>query len=174
MPLLLSGESRTSTTTRRGVRVAAPLLLVAALGLALAGCTPDAAPSPTPTPDAATPTASAAPAPAPPTTYDPTLGAAGNKPVFDQTSQAVIAANSNAGGADFIVALRTAGFDGGAMQLTPDITTVGVKADSVQFSVRLADGCLIGQYGQGTYESQVMPVLGTGACLIGQTRPIDF
>lgn len=171
MPILPSGDARPSTRSR--LRIAAPLVLAAALGLALAGCTPDAAPSPTPTADVATPTPTEA-APPPAAAYDPNAGAAANKPVFDQLNRGVIAANPNAGGADFIVTLRNAGFDGNAMQLTPDMTTVGVKADSVQFSVRLSDGCLIGQYGQGTYESQVMPVLGTGGCLIGQTRPIDF
>lgn len=171
MPILRSGEARTPTRSR--LRIVAPLVLAAALGLALAGCTPEAAPSPTPTADVATPTATASAPPAA-AVYDPNAGAAANKPVFDQTNQAVIAANPSAGGADFIVALRNAGFDGSAMQLTPDITTVGVKADSVQFSVRLSDGCLVGQYGLGSYESQVMPALGTGGCLIGQTRPIDF
>jgi hypothetical protein len=166
--------SRSSGVTRStGFRVAAPLVLAAALGLALAGCTPEATPSPAPTTQAAAPTPTATPTAAP-AAYDPNAGAEANKPAFDQVNQGVIAANSAAGGADFVLALRAAGFDSGAMQLTPDITTVGVKADSVQFSVRLSDGCLVGQYGQGTYESQVMPALGTGACLIGQTRPIDF
>ena len=36
--------------------------------------------------------------------------------------------------------------------------------------------CLIGQYGpaSGGYHSAVRPALGTGGCLVGQTRPIDW
>jgi len=60
------------------------------------------------------------------------------------------------------------------MQVTPDVTTVGVKADSIQFSVLWKGQCLIGQYGFAEYHSLVAPVLGTGKCLIGQTRTIDW
>jgi len=46
----------------------------------------------------------------------------------------------------------------------------------VQFAVRWAEECLIGQYGpaSGGYHSLVAPRLSTGTCLAGQTRPIDW
>ncbi len=62
------------------------------------------------------------------------------------------------------------------MQLTVDTTTIGLKANSIQFSVRLNGGCLVGQNGQGSggYQSEVTPLLATGNCLVGDTRPIDW
>ncbi len=154
----------------------AVLAVPVALTMALAACTPDPAPTPsatvavtpTPTPaDTATPTAVAG-------ALNPAGTAADNKAFFDATNQALIAANPAAGGVDFTSNLRTNGFDITAMQVTPDITTVGVAADSIQFSVRWGADCLIGQYGQGVYTSSVMPALGTGSCLVGQTRAIDW
>ena len=51
----------------------------------------------------------------------------------------------------------------------PDAATAPV---AVLFQGR----CLIGQYGpaSGGYHSAVRPALGTGGCLVGQTRPIDW
>jgi hypothetical protein len=36
--------------------------------------------------------------------------------------------------------------------------------------------CLVGQYGpaSGGYHGAVRPALGTGGCLVGETRPIDW
>lgn len=150
------------------------LVVPAALALALAACVPDSAPTPS-----ATPTAEATPAETPtptavPGALNPEGTAADNKAFFDSTNQALIASNPAAGGVEFTSNLRTNGFDIAAMQVTPDITTVGVAADSIQFSVRWGADCLIGQYGHGTYTSTVMPALGTGTCLVGQTRAIDW
>ena len=62
------------------------------------------------------------------------------------------------------------------MQLTVDTTTIGLAANSIQFSVKLGDTCLVGQSGAdaGGYNSMATPVLGNGGCLIGQTRAIDW
>ncbi|WP_253201967.1 hypothetical protein [Subtercola sp. PAMC28395] len=144
---------------------------------ALAGCT--SAPSPGPT---ATPSTSAAPAPSPSPSVAPVHVANGtaaqNQAFFDFVNAGVIttaaAANSQADGVAFISALRSGGFAVADMQVTPDVTTVGVKADSIQFSVAIGGQCLIGQYGFGHYTSIVAPALGTGGCLIGETRPIDW
>ena len=91
-------------------------------------------------------------------------------------NRATLAAKPAAQGRDFIDALVAAGFNKADMQLTVDTTTIGLKANSIQFSVKLGDTCLIGQNGAdaGGYNSMVTPVLSTGACLIGQTRPIDW
>ncbi|MGD8193963.1 DUF6993 domain-containing protein [Herbiconiux sp. P18] len=157
---------------RRGaVAVAVPIALA---GL-LTACTSDPEPTATPVASAApTSAAPTTPAAAPTGTLNPDGSAADNKAFFDETNQALIASNPAAGGVEFTSNLRSKGFDIAAMQVTPDITTVGVAADSIQFSVRWKDECLIGQYGQGAYTSSVMPVLGTGGCLIGQTRTIDW
>ena len=82
----------------------------------------------------------------------------------------------NVAGRAYIDALIAAGFDRSAMQVTPDQTTVGNPAESIQFSVRWGDECLVGQVGPatGTPVTVVVPVLGEGSCLVGQTRPIDW
>ncbi|WP_434317322.1 DUF6993 domain-containing protein [Leifsonia sp. P73] len=99
-----------------------------------------------------------------------------NLPYFDKVNQATIAAKPAAQGRDFIDALVAAGFTKSDMQVTPDMTTIGLKAASIQFSVRFGAGCVIGQYGpdSGGYTSLTSPTLATGGCLIGQTRPIDW
>jgi hypothetical protein len=153
--------------------------LACALTLTLVGCTP-AAPAPTgvdappqssqPAPSTAVPSEGSQPAPS------PELSAAENLAFFDSVNEAVIAADVDAGGRAFIDALVAAGFDRSAMQVTDDTTTLGEPADSIQFAVAIGADCLIGQYGpkSGGYQSAVRPALGTGGCLIGDTRPIDW
>lgn len=151
----------------------------AAIIVGVAGCT---APAPSPTPEPASPTASARPtASANPTTVAPPtlrteLSAGENLAYFDSVNVGVVAANSEAGGRDFIDALVAAGFDRSQMEVTADITTVDLQADSVQFAVLFQGECLVGQYGpaSGGYHSAVRPALGTGGCLVGETRPIDW
>ncbi|MFF2369538.1 DUF6993 domain-containing protein [Agromyces sp. NPDC058110] len=140
----------------------------------LTGCTGTPAPAPTPSPSSRPqPSGEATAAPV---GLHPDLPAAENLPYFDQVNQQVVAANAEAGGRDFIDALVAAGFDKAAMQLTSDQTSLGEPADSVQFAVLFNDECLVGQYGpkSGGYHGAVQPALGTGGCLIGQTRPIDW
>ena len=152
-------------------------LLVAAT--ALAGCVS----SPPPPVESSPPAASSAPSSSATTTpspsalaLDPTGTAADNKAFFDHVNRAVLARNPAAVGRDFIDALVAAGFHKADMQLTVDTTTIGLKANSIQFSVRFNGGCLIGQNGEGSggYQSAVTPLLATGNCLVGDTRPIDW
>jgi hypothetical protein len=164
---------------RRGRNRRGAVLAVIPLGLALllAACT--AGPSAPSNSGTTAPTTSAtSTATGTPTAaagqLNPDGSAADNQAFFDSVNQALIASNPAAGGVDFTSNLRTNGFDIAAMQVTADTTTVGVAADSIQFSVHWGDDCLIGQYGQGQYKSIVAPALGTGACLVGQTRAIDW
>lgn len=122
-----------------------------------------------------TPTASSAPTATAPE-FRPELSATENLAFFDWVNAGVVAANGAAGSRDFIDALTAAGFDKAQMQVTADTTTIGEAADSVQFSVLFQGECLVGQYGpkSGGYHGAVRPPLGTGACLVGQTRPIDW
>ncbi|WP_141692924.1 DUF6993 domain-containing protein [Leifsonia xyli] len=146
-----------------------------ALGLSvlLAGCAPQPA-SPAGSvgqAQGATPVPSAAP------TLVPGGTAEQNLPFFDHINRATLAANPEAKGRDFIDALVAAGFAKADMQVTVDTTTIGLKANSIQFSVKLGDSCLIGQNGAdaGGYNSTVAaPIPPTGACLVGQTRAIDW
>ena len=147
----------------------------AAMLVGVAGCTAPStetgATGPTSSSSAA-PTQSAPPVP----TLNPGLSAGENLAFFDSVNQGVATANPEAGGRDFVDALVAAGFDKSQMEVTADRTTVDLAADSVQFAVLFQGECLIGQYGPASdgYHSAVRPPLGTGGCLVGQTRPIDW
>jgi ABC-type transport system substrate-binding protein len=166
---------RDEVVVKPRVRWFGAALVPLAIVIALTACTPPApAPASVPVETATVPPTSAAPVTAAAGALDPTGTASDNLAFFNAVNQALIASNPGAGGQDFTSNLRSQGFDISAMQVTPDITTVGVKADSIQFSVHWGSDCLIGQYGQGHYEGIVAPALGNGACLIGQTRTIDW
>ena len=161
--------------TSRGAR-----LLLAAAGVALlAGCT-----ALTPAPDETTGgTAAPTSAPEPSTSSappEPVLVVGGsaedNLPVFAAVTNSVWSSVQYPSGRAYVDALVATGFDKAAMQVTEDFSTVGNPAESIQFSVRWGDECLIGQVGPATGEpvAVVAPVLAEGTCLIGQTRPIDW
>ncbi len=153
----------------RRIPLAAAVLL---LSLALSGCSPAApAPSRKPSSASASPGASATPAPTP--GYRPDGTAAANKAWFDAVNTKLFAANGAANGRAIIDSLVAAGFDKSAMQVTPDKTSINGGVDSILFSVRIGDSCLLGQSGGG-YSSAVEPALKSGLCLIGKTRAIDW
>jgi hypothetical protein len=148
--------------------------------LALAACAPepDREPEPTATATGAAPLTDA-PAPAPET--DPVLVPGGtaqdNLPLFARIVDEVWQSERRAEGGAYIDALAAAGFDTSAMQVTRDESTVGNPAESILFSVRWADECLIGQVGPETGEpvASVQEALGASrVCLLGETRPIDW
>jgi hypothetical protein len=89
---------------------------------------------------------------------------------------AVWATDRRGQGRAYIDALVAAGFDKAAMQVTSDASTVGNAAESIQFSVLWKDECLLGQVGPATGEpvTIVARSLAGGACLVGNTRPIDW
>ncbi|RWZ52075.1 hypothetical protein ELQ90_07505 [Labedella phragmitis] len=160
----MENERRRSSGRRGSVSVLIGLSIVAIL----AACTQ--APS-----DEKTAPAPATTAPVPAVALVPEGSAEDNKPFFDQVNAAT-AQNEDAGGRDFVDALVASGFDKAAMEVTKDATTLGDRAESIQFSVRWGDSCLIGQFGPavGGYHSTIQPALGTDRCLIGETRPIDW
>ncbi len=147
------------------------------MSLLLTGCFAGSGPEPA-APASATTTPprleTATPAPAP--TFKPDLAASENQEYFDSLVAGVLAAEPDAGGRAFIDALVVGGFDKAQMEVTFDRTAIDLEADSIQFSARLHGECLIGQFGPGSdsYHSIVAPVLGTGTCLIGATRQIDW
>ena len=175
-------SDRENRRRRTGIRVGptgSGFLLGLAVTLSLAACAaaPAATPSATATAQAtaqATPTPSATPAPAP--ELQPEKDAAANLAYFDTIATAVVAADGNAGGREFVDALAAAGFDRTQMEVTFDTTNVDLAADSIQFSVRFNGECLIGQNGPATggYHSTVTAILASGTCLVGATRQIDW
>lgn len=145
-----------------------------ALSIALVGCTATP-PAPTETSASAAPSASPTPTATPDPVFDPAQGATGNQVYFDFVNKRLIAANSAADGTAFVDSLVAAGFDKTRMEVTYDRTAVDLQADSITFSVRFDDACLVGQYGGVTgYLSAVRPPLTTGRCFVGTTRPIDW
>lgn len=146
----------------RGLGLAAILLAVA---VPLVGCTSSPEPAPTTQPTA---TSTGAPAFSSESTTAEALAH------FDEVNAATVAANARPGGRAVVDALVAAGFDKSSMQVTADTTSIGRDADSVQFSVLWGQDCLIGQVSGVGYTSQTAPVLGTGACLVGSTRAIDW
>lgn len=169
---------------------ALPAVVAIAAVMLLAGCTPTEPADPAPAPVASDTTASetgattppsedaaAAPQePAAPAAFVPDGNAAANLPIFTETVKSVWASDSKDQGRAYIDALVGVGFDKAAMQVTADRTTIGDQAESIQFSVVFAGECLVGQVGPATGEPHtvVAPVLSTGACLVGGTRPIDW
>jgi hypothetical protein len=141
------------------------------LGVMLSGC---AAPSPSGRTES--PAAVPSTTPESPPAFDPNAPADEAMALFDSVNESTLAADPEVLGRGFIDGLAGAGFDKTTMELTPDATTIGNDADSIQFSVRWGDSCLIGQNGPAVdgYHSLLAPVLGTGTCLIGSTRPIDW
>lgn len=172
---------RLDRVARLLARPVAVLTLAAALGLA--GCTASPAPEAVTTPDAAPPVASAAPTDGSTSSSAPSAdasasasAAAAELPLFTQTVQSVWSGPNQVSGRAYIDALVSAGFDKSAMQVTADATTVGNPAESITFSVRLGDECLVGQVGPsiGNPVTSVLPALSSGGCLIGQTRAINW
>lgn len=138
---------------------------------------PDAAPTATTFP-LATATAEPEPTTAPVSAVGivPDGTAAENLPLFAEVTAAVWATPDQVSGRAYIDALVAAGFDKAAMQVTPDLTTVGNPAESIQFAVEWGQECLVGQVGPATGApvTVVVPILAEGTCLIGETRPIDW
>jgi hypothetical protein len=161
----------------REARTWSAAIAIVVVATALAGCAPDrdtTVPMPLPT---TTPSSTAVPTnePEPDPTMLPGGTALANRAYFDFVNNRLLAVNSNPAGKAIIDNLVAAGFDKAAMQITPDKTSqLRRPVDSIEFSVRLHDDCLIGQFAGGAYHSIVGPVLTDGGCLIGKTRPIDW
>lgn len=101
--------------------------------------------------------------------------AAENLPVFASVVDAVWTSETPLQGSAYIDALATEGFAIADMERTADLSTVGEPAESIQFSVRWADECLIGQVGPG-FEAPVTivaPLLAEETCLVGATVPVE-
>ena len=144
-----------------------------ALVLALAACT--AAPGPEPTARAtSTPSGTATPTPEPDPVLVPTGDAEANLPYFDLVNKRLLDTVPTPNGQQLVENLVAAGFAKADMEVTPDTTVGSEAASTIQFSVRANGSCLIGQTGAAGYNALAAPLLGTGKCLVGKTRAIDF
>ncbi|MGL4339581.1 MAG: DUF6993 domain-containing protein [Rhodoglobus sp.] len=152
--------------------------MVALSFLGLSGCVSSAPKSLPVSSTAATPASSESPTPSPPP--EPTLVPGGtaqeNKEFFDLVNQSYFIASGNTipEGRGVIDTLVAAGFTKADMQITADRTAIDLPVDSLIFSVRFDNECLIGQYSALGYSAIVAPQLATGSCLVGITRAIDW
>lgn len=160
---------------RRAI-VSAPIVAAIAVVLALSGCTGGASPTSPPSPSVSSSSAPATRTPAPdvPLVVTPETPADVARNIFDAVNGHTLSNNPRALGPDFVAALEAAGFPREQLEVTADTTSVGLEAGSIQFAVRWGDSCFIGQNGAGSagYHSETVPVLATGKCLVGDTRPI--
>jgi hypothetical protein len=141
------------------------------IAVAVTGCVGTPMPTPTPTP-------SDTPSPQPTSQSGPILrpgqSALANQQFFDFVNIDLYVHQGRAPGQTIVDNLVAQGFIKADMEVTPDVTAIGKTADSVVVSVRIDDECLIGQFGAAVYTGTRAPVLGTGTCLVGRTRPIDW
>jgi hypothetical protein len=167
-----SGAPARGAARGRAFRIAAATIGGGAMLFGLAACV--GAPAPAPTTHAATSSSTPGPIPSVVPTLDPNGSAAQNLLFFNQVNQQTLAAKPSATGMDFINGLVAAGFNKSDMQVTSDKTSINLQPGSVQFSVKMKDQCLIGQFGpdSGGYQSMVAAPISTGTCLIGNTVPI--
>lgn len=149
---------------------------VAVVGLcavALTSCTSQA-PDPAVSSSAA-PSASARPSATPAPRFSADASTPEALRFFDATVTTLLKTDPKPHGRDVIDALVKAGFDKKAMEITADQTTLGRDVDSIEFSVLWKKkDCLVGQVGSSGFGSASSRVLGTGKCLVGQTRAIDW
>ena len=158
------------TRTRRLALVAGTALLVIS---GLAACVGE---QPMPVP-----TASETPSPGPTSVKPeaapvlrPEGNAAANKQYFDFTNETLFDAKGQSDGKTIVDNLVAAGFVKSEMEVTRDETPTGEGVASIIVSVRVQGECLIGQFMGSEYRGELAPLLGTGACLVGETRPIDW
>lgn len=162
---------------RRSARAALAALAALSMATALAACSPETESAPVAT-VSPSPRASAMPSPSPAPAKDPEFQAEGsafaNRAYFDHVNERLFAESPDARGRDIIDNLVAAGFDKARMEVTADRTPLGNPTEAIEFSVGIGDDCLVGQWGHGEYSSIIAPVLGTGTCLVGATRTIDW
>lgn len=112
--------------------------------------------------------------PAPSTSAEPEPGsAAAELEAFQAVLVEVDAAQEAPVGDEAVDALVEAGFDRSAIERTGDLDSLGEPVTLVEIAVRIGDECIVGQIGQGEPTSAVLPVLASGACLVGATVPVD-
>lgn len=155
----------------RIIRTAAAIALAGGLAGGLVACVPGAGPSPSPTGSAPItsdplPTPTPTPTKPPPVLY-PSGTATQNLPYFNYINEAGWNNYGFTNGISYVDALTAAGFNRADMELTWWDTPDGHLADSIFFSVRFGEECLIGQIAEWGYAGQVLPVLATGMCMVG-------
>lgn len=157
----------------------APTVLAAAaaaalVGAALAGCTTGpGTPSPTPTPSAPetiAPGNEVLPTAAP--QLRPGGSADQNKMYWDAAILDYWDRFRLGSTQTMVDQLRNWGFDPAATEITYDSTAIGLGVESIEVAVRFGEECLLADVRGDRYNTVILPVLGTGKCLVGETHPV--
>lgn len=158
-----------TTGTSRALAAA----VAALLAVGLAGCvegppmpTPSSSPSATPTPTSTRNEVKPV--------LRPGQSAAANQQFFDAINRDLHGRAGRSDGETIVNTLVAAGFVKADMEVTYDATALGIQADAIIVSVRIGTECLIGQFSPGAYTGTILPVLGSGNCLVGAQKPIDW
>lgn len=159
---------RASPASRVTLLGAAALVVV----IALSACVSDA-PDPVGTPSASPATATPSPTPTADPEFVPGGTAGQNRPYLEFVIEQLLATTPQPASLAIVDTLVAAGFDRAAMEVTADTTRVGDPADSILFSVLIDGQCLLGQVAQGTLQTELADVLGSGRCLVGRTLSLD-
>ena len=73
----------------------------------------------------------------------------------------------------FLAVLHDSGFESAPIEYTRETSLIELPADSTSLAIRIADQCLITQWGSDRYGSSVEEVLVTDTCLLGKTETLD-
>jgi hypothetical protein len=154
-------------------RTGRAIALTLAAAVALSGCAA-ATPEPTPTSTGAAPSTPQPQATPAGPILRPGKSAAANRQLFDLINNEYSDTQGQGAGRSIVDNLVDNGFRKQDIEVTPDQTTVGLAADSIVVAVRIKGECLLGQFTPSNYVSSIEPLLGTGGCLVGKTRTIDW
>jgi len=80
---------------------------------------------------------------------------------------------SQRAGLAVVMALQEAGVSIEMLELTSDTSLIRLPVDSTTVAIRFNEECVIGQWGDDWYVSQVEPLLVTERCLVGETVSLD-
>lgn len=141
----------------------APLAALAVLAsLALAGCA-SAPLTADPEPEVTTGTSQDGTAPTGGAEADPELAA----------FRAALAGQSPADPDALIAAVEAAGFERSAIERTRELDSLGAPVTFLEVAVRVEEGCLLGQVGDGEPLALRAAALGGGRCLVGDVVALD-
>lgn len=125
-----------------------------------------------PTPTAVdTPSASPTPEALPELVEGGTAGQ--NRPYFEYVLGSIAERLPDAATSQITNRLIDAGFDRESMEATVSSTPAGYDADSILIAVRFGDQCLIASVAGSEVVTDLVDVLGSGTCLVGETVSID-
>lgn len=115
-----------------------------------------------------------------PASESPAESAASGAPeapeVSDPEVDAFLAALEGASPADpdaLVAAIEAAGFARGSIERTREVDSLGAPVTFLEVAVRVDDGCLIGQVGDGEPIALRADALGGGRCLVGDVIVLD-